>query len=98
MEQEERKAIVMGVFKDEKVQDRLEYLYARWQDEREYEDINDYGTAISPRLERHGGVTFKKMQKRPFGFVFMVDNRDYEMIISNRTMQVRQKLPQLRQK
>lgn len=40
-------------------------LYGRWLDEREYEDINEYGKVISDKL----GFPVK-MTKRPFGFKF----------------------------
>lgn len=40
-------------------------LYARWQDEKEYEDIADYGKAVERVLPE--GVTFIKISKRPFG-------------------------------
>jgi len=42
-------------------------LYARWQDEKQYEDINDYGKAISKVLPE--GVKVIKSTKRPFGVV-----------------------------
>lgn len=44
----------------------LPYLYSRWQDEREYEDIGDYCAPLDPIAQRHA-VTIKKMTKRPFG-------------------------------
>lgn len=46
----------------------IDYLAARWQDESEYEDINEYAEAIKKRLPE--GYTFLKMKKRPFGFEF----------------------------
>ena len=38
------------------------YLWERWQDEKEYEDIQDYLTAIQARIPEA-----YKMTKRPFG-------------------------------
>ena len=40
-------------------------LYWRWLDEREYEDINEYGKVIASKL----GFPVQ-MTKRPFGFKF----------------------------
>lgn len=43
--------------------ERLVYLYERWLDEREYEDIGDYLATIQTVVP--GAY---KMTKRPFGF------------------------------
>jgi len=50
------------------VQTPMENLYCRWQDEKEYEDIRDYGRVLEPVIKKHGGK-LEKMTKRPFGFV-----------------------------
>lgn len=39
-------------------------LWERWQDEKEYEDIEDYGKVIAKEL----GFKSVEMSKRPFGF------------------------------
>jgi hypothetical protein len=52
----------------DKVAPTLDSLAARWQDESEYEDINEYGEAIQKLLPE--GFTLIKMSKRPFGFDF----------------------------
>jgi hypothetical protein len=46
---------------------KMEYLFDRWQDEKEYEDWADYENAIRD----HWGDpdTFVKATKRPFGFI-----------------------------
>lgn len=52
----------------QKVKDNVDFLtelYWRWLDEREHEDIEDYGRAIAKRLSF--AVT---MTKKPFGFRF----------------------------
>lgn len=41
--------------------------YDRWQDEHEYEDINDYAVFVRSTLEACG-AKLTKMTKRPFGF------------------------------
>lgn len=48
------------------VLEKMAYLYRRWQDEKQYEDINEYGDAIKKVLPKKG-VTFLRMSKRPFG-------------------------------
>ena len=53
-------------------------LYSRWQEEKEFEDIADYGNVFKPLVEAIGG-TFIKMTKRPFGFTFTVDVATYQM-------------------
>lgn len=58
------------------VQIPLENLYGRWQDEKEYEDIKDYGEAIRPTLEAAGGE-LTRMSARPFGAYFVVDSYTY---------------------
>jgi len=40
-------------------------LYARWQDEKEYEDFNDYAKVIR---ETFSDLKIVKVNKRPFGF------------------------------
>ena len=45
-------------------------LFMRWQDEKEYEDIKDYGEAIKNKL--HPDFIFVSMNKSPFGFKFKV--------------------------
>lgn len=46
------------------------YLYARWQDEKEYEDIEEYKSAIQMKMPE--GFLITKMTKRPFGFEFTI--------------------------
>ena len=51
--------------------ERVAYLIARWQEEREHEDINEY----RPHLQREApdGVEITGMTKRPFGCRFSID-------------------------
>lgn len=51
-------------------------LYARWQDEKEYEDIGDYGTVLAKEVVKIGG-TFLKMTKRPWGFTAQIGDATY---------------------
>lgn len=46
----------------------LGYLWARWQDEHEYEDFADYEKQMAKLLAEKGSAfTFVKATKRPFG-------------------------------
>ena len=46
-------------------------LYERWQDEKEYEDFNDYKACAKKAIENAGG-TFVDLGKRPFRCIFVV--------------------------
>jgi hypothetical protein len=50
--------------------DHLGYLYGRWQDEKEYEDWDNYKTAI---VEAFSGFEITKIRKSPFEFVIVMD-------------------------
>lgn len=52
-------------------------LYQRWQDEKEYEDIKDYGEVVRPMVEAQG-ATFLRMNKRPFGFKYILGEMTFE--------------------
>jgi len=51
------------------VMQRLVYLYGRWCDEHEYEDINDYLTNFKQLVP-----DAIKAHKRPFGFSVQCDD------------------------
>lgn len=52
-----------------KMQHYLCNLYERWQDEKEYEDINDYLTVIQKHIPEA-----KTISKRPFGITCECDD------------------------
>ena len=60
--------------------DTLAYLWSRWQDEKEYEDINDYAKPLQS-LADAAGVTIVKMTKRPFGCVIAVEEKQFTVTI-----------------
>lgn len=63
-------------------------LYARWQDEKEYEDIADYGKVIAKELPAR--FKLEGMTKRPFGFKFVLPEygpRVYHLTVTNRHIQ-----------
>ncbi len=61
----------------------LPNLYARWENERLYEDIKDYQKPFEPLAKVHG-VKILKMTKRPFGLQFFVGQRTYAMTFNLR--------------
>ena len=48
----------------------LTNLYMRWQDEKEYEDIKEYGDVVKSKL--HPDFIFVQMNKSPFSFKFRI--------------------------
>ena len=56
-------------FKESGGLDTLSMLRARWQDEKQYEDIVDYKKHLE---KNYPFLNIVKMQKRPFGFIFKV--------------------------
>lgn len=59
------------------------YLAMRWQDESQFEDINDYKTPLIELAIKHG-VTIEKMTKRPFGCVFVTDGKRFQLKCTSR--------------
>jgi hypothetical protein len=64
----------------------LAQLYGRWLDEKDYEDIEDYMSALHEKAMA-AGVALQNMTKRPFGVVFTCDGRTYHMTIKKNTAQ-----------
>jgi hypothetical protein len=54
---------------------RLVYLFDRWRDEGEFEDIQLYGKVISGFLPE--GFELTRMTRSPFGFNFTVDKKHH---------------------
>lgn len=58
------------------LKDRLEYLYGRWQDEKKYENFNEYIANLKALFEtvivehKSQNAVFVKIGKRPFGITF----------------------------
>jgi hypothetical protein len=65
------------------------YLYNRWLDEMEYEDIKDYQLPLNP-IAKKFGVTILKMNKKPFGCDFTADGKTHEITVSATRIQCRQ--------
>lgn len=75
---------ITAFFNDRNVTDQIGYLWGRYQDEKEYEDIKDYQAALPPFPI---GWTVVKMSARPFGFQFKIDslpNNVYSYFVTSR--------------
>lgn len=59
-----------------KATETLEALYCRWQDEKAYEDINDYQKALQKALP---DMAIAKMTKRPFGCLIHIPGHPLPM-------------------
>ena len=64
----ENLARINAMFKG--IEDLACNLAARWQDEKEFEDINDYAKVLQAKLPE--GFKLVKMTKAPFGFQFSI--------------------------
>ncbi len=61
------------------VQETVERLFDRWQDEKDYENINDYLGPMQ-KFATENNVSITQMIKRPFGCKFQVeDGRVYQL-------------------
>jgi hypothetical protein len=63
------KAIISSVIKDGRLYD----LYDRWQDEKEYEEFDDYIENAKHFIEKFNGLEFIKMSKN---FKVIVKHKD----------------------
>lgn len=75
MNKDELNRKLRNIFKD--AQDKMEYGYFRWQDEREFEDINEYSSLFEPTFEKYG-ASLVKMTKRPFGCIFRLGEYHFQ--------------------
>lgn len=60
------------------IADLIFYLYERWQDEKEYEDINDYLKTIQKKVPE----AFK-IHKRPFGITAKCDDGNIQITVKS---------------
>lgn len=65
-------------------QNLLGNLWARWQDEKEYEDINEYGARIAKQFPE--GWKLLKSNKRPFGITVQIEAEEWKISITGRSM------------
>lgn len=59
-------------------------LWARWQDEKEYEDINEYGARIAKDFPE--GWKLIKSSKRPFGVVVQIEAEHWQISVTGRSI------------
>lgn len=78
MKEEEKDLINLNFFNDQKMEKFVVYLYHRWQDEQEFEDLNDYGIPVKEEVEKIGGK-FLKMITNPFGFQYSIEGSVYQI-------------------
>ncbi len=79
MTTENRKAQARKIF--EELENTMTNLYCRWQDEKEYEDFEDYKKIIADKLIPYD-AKFLSMSKRPFAVKFQLSNATYEIKVS----------------
>lgn len=59
---------IVNILNDMNIVSKFEYLYYRWQDEKQYEDFNEYVNVMMKFMPI--GATLIKGTKRPFGVNF----------------------------
>lgn len=72
---------VVGEFVNKNVQ-LIGNLWGRWQDEKEYEDINEYGARIAKEFPE--GWKLVKTNKRPFGVVIAIGEEHHQIAATSR--------------
>ena len=60
---------------NDELHEKAAYLACRWLDEKDYEDIREYQKVLEKLVPDY--VTITKMTRRPFGFRFMIDGREF---------------------
>jgi hypothetical protein len=78
----ERANVVNAIFGN--IEELFVNLYSRWQDEKEYEDFNDYTTRLMEEVVKHSPKDTKlvKGNKRPFGITISIPHFPYNVKIS----------------
>ena len=70
------------------VQSKLEYLYDRWQDEKEYEDFSEYKETLEKAFTEQG-ATVTKVTKSPFAAHFTAsDGLRYIAKVTSRNISI----------
>lgn len=71
-----KKSEIWAKVNEKAISDKLFYLYERWQDEKKYEDFNDYFKVMKAMIPEA-----VKGTKRPFGFVAKADDGECDIYI-----------------
>lgn len=61
----------------ESIEQNFFSLYYRWQDEKKYENINEYGLMLSKHLPK--GWSYLSMDPEPFGFNFLLEKKVFSI-------------------
>lgn len=72
--------------------ERLDYLAARWADEKEFEAFGEYVTEMK-KLATAEKVKFTTASRRPFGFTFDKDGRSYRVAVTAKHIKITESLP-----
>ena len=80
METEEIIAVAKEIYKDSLP--AMKYLAWRWEDEKEFEDLNDYAIPLRESVEKHGGK-FNEIYGEPFGFSYFVDGFGFKIAVKD---------------
>lgn len=77
----EANRVLVGKFIEE-THETLGRLWARWQDEKQYEDINDYGAVIAKKFPE--GWKLLKTTKRPFGVDVLIGSEKWQIRVTGK--------------
>jgi len=75
---------VHAIVNNKNIMNAFVNLYLRWLDERDYEDINEYGKVLFGAVTKEmpmAEVEYVKASKRPFGIRVMMDGREWYICI-----------------
>lgn len=64
-------------------------LWCRWQDEKEYEDISEYGDCIAKKFPADAGWKVVKTTKRPFGVVIGIAGEEFHLAVTAQRVYVK---------
>ena len=73
---------ISKVLNSSKCIEHFDYLYYRWQDEKQYEDFNDYVKSMMTVMPE--GATLIKGSKRPFGVTINYGGQKVEITIKHK--------------
>ena len=73
---------ICNVLNDSNAIRQFDYLYWRWQDEKQYEDFNDYVGAMMKYMP--SGATLVKGSKRPFGVTINYGGQKVQISLKHR--------------
>lgn len=69
------------------IQRNFEYLYDRYQDEKEYEDFEEYRKAVQVYCQLDG-IKFEKLTKSPFALTYTSDGHRYVAKVTSRNVSI----------